>query len=459
MASARERQAKRRAKIKANPSLYSAYLEKDRKRKGSALIAAKALMTVKQKEEFRVKERLRMQALRAAKKPQNPGESSNAATPYRSTQSLGKAVKRARTSLPKSPRKQRCVVSKLAESVGLKLLRPSTSRTHGSTLSDDTERLVLKFYSSDISWQAPGRKDRVIIRESTESGEKVKRTEQVRYMLMSLKEAYSKFKDENCSTKIGLAKFCELRPTHVKLPHQVCVCSYHENVRLLLVALKDHVTLGTDFSEFIDLITCDSSSKECMNGECSSCQNSINEFVPDDGASILCYQQWRSVDNRAEKVDISGTAEECFLELKGQVRPFLLHTYTKRNQSASFKSLVAKCNGKSVVLQVDFSENATIASQREIQSAHWNHGQATLFTAHAWSESQSCSMVIVSDDFNHTKHSVYVYMQSIFAQLMASYPSIEKIDVFSDGPTSQFKQRFLFSNLYGWEMEHDLKIR
>ncbi len=295
---------------------------------------------------------------------------------------------------------------------------------------------------------------------------KVKRTEQVRYMLMSLKEAYSKFKDENCSIKIGLAKFCELRPTHVKLfdkiPHQVCVCSYHENVMLLLVALKDHVILGTDFSEFIDHITCDSSNKECMNGECSSCQNSIDAFVPDDGTSILCYQQWRSVDNRAEKVDISGTAEECFLELQGQVRPFLLHTYTKRNQSASFKSLVTKCNGKSVVLQVDFSENATIASQREIQSAHWNHGQATLFTAHAWIsndvESQSCSMVIVSDDLNHTKHSVYVYMQSIFAQLMASYPGIEKMDVFSDGPTSQFKQRFLFSNLYGWEMEHGLKI-
>ncbi len=152
MASARERQAKRRAKIKANPSLYNDYLEKDRKRKGSALIAAKALMTVKQKEEFRVKERLRMRALCAAKKPQNPG---NAATPYRSTQSLGKAVKRVRTSLPKSPQKQRYVVSKLAESLGLKVLRPSTpstSRAHGSTLSDDTERLVLKFYNSDISW-------------------------------------------------------------------------------------------------------------------------------------------------------------------------------------------------------------------------------------------------------------------------------------------------------------------
>jgi len=45
------------------------------------------------------------------------------------------------------------------------------------------------------------------------------------------------------------------------------------------------------------------------------------------------------------------------------------------------------CNsvdGSSIVLQRDFSENATLGSQNEIQSAHWNQRHATLFTAHAW---------------------------------------------------------------------------
>ena len=59
--------------------------------------------------------------------------------PYQSSQSLGKAVKRARTNLPMSPRKQRCVVGKLAESVGLKVTAndssPSTlTSSHGSAL-------------------------------------------------------------------------------------------------------------------------------------------------------------------------------------------------------------------------------------------------------------------------------------------------------------------------------------
>jgi hypothetical protein len=49
-------------------------------------------------------------------------------------------------------------------------------------------------------------------------------------------------------------------------------------------------------------------------------------------------------------------------------------------------------------------------------------------------------------------------MQHIFRYLKATFPNIEHINVFSDGPTSQFKQRFLFLNLHAWEMEHDLKM-
>lgn len=57
------------------------------------------------------------------------------------------------------------------------------------------------------------------------------------------------------------------------------------------------------------------------------------------------------------------------------------------------------------------------------------------------------------------KHSVYIFMQRILTHLKAFNPGIEMINIFSDGPISQFKQRFLFSNLHGWETENDLKIR
>ena len=93
------------------------------------------------------------------------------------------------------------------------------------------------------------------------------------------------------------------------------------------------------------------------------------------------------------------------------------------------------------IVQVDFSENATITAQRDIQAAHWCHAQVTIFTVHAWiNEEMNLSIVIVSDDLNHTKYSVYTFMQFIFICLKEKYVSIETIDIFSDGAASQFKQ-------------------
>ena len=154
-----------------------------------------------------------------------------------------------------------------------------------------------------------------------------------------------------------------------------------------------------------------------------------------------------------------STVQEGFDELKQQSRQFLLHTYIKRKPSLGFKRLVSECNGQKVEFQVDFSENATIIAQREIQDAHWSHVQVTLFTAHAWiNEGFHLSIVIMSDDLNHTKYSVYPYMQFIFRYLKEKYGIVEIIETFSDRATSQIKQRYLFSNLHFWEMNHDIGL-
>ena len=39
---------------------------------------------------------------------------------------------------------------------------------------------------------------------------------------------------------------------------------------------------------------------------------------------------------------------------------WILHTYVKRKQAAYMDTLISKCDGENVVLQVDFFENATI---------------------------------------------------------------------------------------------------
>ena len=101
-------------------------------------------------------------------------EPSTSSTPYRSSQARGKAIKRVKQSLPFSPRKRHCVVESIAMEVRLNVASSPVSIDYCG-LSEDTKRLVLAFYNSnEVSWQVPGRKDRVIIRETLADGSKYK---------------------------------------------------------------------------------------------------------------------------------------------------------------------------------------------------------------------------------------------------------------------------------------------
>ena len=117
-----------------------------------------------------------------------------------------------------------------------------------------------------------------------------------------------------------------------------------------------------------------------MKSECVTCKDKIDQYAPSNPEVTVRYYQWQSND-KIDKVEIIGTVGDAFFELKRLLKDFLLHTYVKRKQSKYMKNLISGVNKKKVLLQVDFSENASITSQNEVQSAHWSHGSATLFTA------------------------------------------------------------------------------
>ena len=94
------------------------------------------------------------------------------------------------------------------------------------------------------------------------------------------------------------------------------------------------------------------------------------------------YQQWQTQDKRAEKVTITASINTVFEDLRNQLPSFLVHGFVKRKQQANFLKIIDECDSTAVALQVDFSENATVLEQNEVQSAHWTHKQVTVFTAH-----------------------------------------------------------------------------
>ena len=128
---------------------------------------------------------------------------------------------------------------------------------------------------------------------------------------------------------------------------------------------------------------------------------------------------------------MQAPACEVFTKLQDKLKAFLVHVYVKRKQSEHMKNMKNSVDGIKVFLQVDFSEKASLVSQNEIQSAHWYYEQVTIFTAHAWRKDDTTeSFVIVSDELQHNKLSLYAFMCHIFSELRNKYSSIKEINVF-----------------------------
>jgi len=100
---------------------------------------------------------------------------------------------------------------------------------------------------------------------------------------------------------------------------------------------------------------------------------------------------------------------------------------------------------QSAVIQIDFSENYALQHQGEIQSAHWNQSQLTLFTVCVWMRKETTSVVFVSDDLDHDKTSVLVFINHLLGDLKKH--SINQIDIFSDGHSSQFNNQYVLNCL------------
>lgn len=85
----------------------------------------------------------------------------------------------------------------------------------------------------------PGKKDVLIVRN--EEGNKIEVRK--RLLLGTLRELYHIFKERYTDLNLGFSKFAELKPRECVYvsscgTHTVCVCTYHQNVKLMILGTK-----------------------------------------------------------------------------------------------------------------------------------------------------------------------------------------------------------------------------
>ena len=177
---------------------------------------------------------------------------------------------------------------------------------------------------------------------------------------MSLKEACHLFREEMKDEIIFLSKFCSLRPAHIRLleqiPHNVSVCEYNKNIRLILFVLENHTYLSSMFDDFVQQVTCAITCKDCLYQQCDNYRDLLDTFkpMPDKGTLLKKYQQKQTCDKKTKKAFITGTVDAIFDDSRSQLNGFLVYFSIRRMQAAHSTKLITECNESSVVLQVEF---------------------------------------------------------------------------------------------------------
>ncbi|XP_054290654.1 uncharacterized protein LOC129005710 [Macrosteles quadrilineatus] len=430
------RMAKCREKMKKNPEIWNNYLEKDRERKRKQREQErrkfKAIKLMLEQKRRKDRERQQLYRKKKAQLKKNNDENAQALLgetylgTYKSPCTLGKALKKAKGTLPSSPAKKKAVLKRLIEeNFGLSVCKGlfKKQKKGPRQLTENCIKKVIDFYNNnEISRQAPGKRDVKSIKDPETSK---RTTYQVRHMVMSIREAHEEFKVKNPDEQISLSKFYDLRPKHIlpvsQMPHSVCVCIKHANFMFLIESVSKSIPGFPDnHKDLLSLVSCDISSEKCMMNECDDCTYDLKTLLPENTnlKNKYKWKEWKNVNNRPNLVENFTSLGRILAELNSQLCAFKIHFYVKKVQSSYFD----KCKdslGVSIdkaIMQIDFSENYALIHQDEIQSAHWSHSQVAIFTCCIWHGKEVYSFAIVSDDLSHSKNSVWLYIKTLLEE-------------------------------------------
>lgn len=336
----------------------------------------------------------------------------------------------------------------------------------GKSLDSTTVQHVLDFYNrDDVSRVMPGKKDVVAVR--MENQQKVHL--QKRLVLTNLNELYQMFKTEYASHKIGFSKFCELRPQNCILAgksgtHTVCVCTLHQNVKLMMHGAKlnslalvgDNATIK-NWQDCLYQIMCNPPSPNCYMNNCKECpekshfEDLINQKFEDELIDSVTYKKWLSVDRCTLETVVKEKNEfiEEFMEELLKLKP---HSFIANMQKDYFNSVKSSLQAGEVAIICDFAENYSFVLQDEVQSYHWTNSQATLhpFVVYYAGEDgklKHLNYVFISECLTHNTIAFNLFQKKLISALKEAIPSLRKIYYFSDGCAGQYKNRKNFLNI------------
>ncbi|KAJ8685607.1 hypothetical protein QAD02_021400 [Eretmocerus hayati] len=329
-------------------------------------------------------------------------------------------------------------------------------------LPQETVTAVAEFYKNDENSRImPGMNDTKCVKG--EDGVKVYL--QKRLLLYNLRELYLKFKDLHAGLKIGVSKFAEIRPPQCVFAgssgtHNVCVCVYHQNVKLMLEGMNISKLTSNEITNYKDCIAkliCDNPSTSCYLNQCKECPGigplatELRKLSEEADIERVEFNSWFSTDRATLQVRVTST-EDFLQELGTTLIELKTHSFIGKEQSSFFKKTKESLTFGQFLVSLDYAENYAFTFQDAAQRFHYNNDQCSIATVVIyWIDEQGIlqhqSLAILSDNLTHDTASVYCLQEIITNHVKKRFPHAKKTFYFSDGATQHFKNRFNFENL------------
>ena len=279
-----------------------------------------------------------------------------------------------------------------------------------------------------------------------------------------MKELYQAFKNEHSTLHIGFTKFAELRPKHCILAgasgtHAVCVCTIHQNVKLMLEGVKIQQLSSqdpqlTNYHCCIAQLVCNPALPRCYLRECDFCpgiyglKECLMKRLDENLIDEVTFKQWTAVD-RSTLETVTLPSDEFVDALCERLEALQTHSFIAKQQSQFYDQCKQSLKPAEIVVSADFSENYSFVLQDAAQGFHWNNSQSTIhpFVIY-FNDLSHASFVVISDCMSHDTIAVYLFQKRLISFLRSKLGCLpKKIYYFSDGAASQYKNRKNFVNL------------
>ncbi|XP_072946039.1 uncharacterized protein [Epargyreus clarus] len=290
---------------------------------------------------------------------------------------------------------------------------------------------------------------------------------QKRVLLDTLRNLHKSFM-KKCNIKISYSLFCRLKPFWIVHPNcdkrDTCLCVTHANIDLMLTALfQAKVISVSKHQNLLHIICCNRYNEECLSRKCRTCKNKGLEYKEfDNNIQIVC-RKWESVStnitdpktHKARKVtkylknSIQICPRDLIMQLEYNLEYFLQHELNIVHQHSGLKIKKANLSVKEAMIHMDFSENYLTKYAEEIQAFHFggSRQQISLHTVVTYTKEQAsggvkttcyCSM---AQNLLHSPPAIWAHLQPILNSLP---PEVEILHFWSDGPVTQYRNKYMF---------------